>query len=159
MTKNRGESLRRKAAELKDTEMQDKLNAHLGQDMDLVAMDVKYHAPCVVAYLNKRLKAEIVSTNSEKSSAFTCLVEQLYNQLIVNKYVVCLSTIRDTYRTLLKERGLEGAESYRTSSLKRRLLDHFGDTLSFWPQQHGRYSSMFVRQLYQWEMPSEKLIS
>ena len=72
------------------------------------------------------------------------LVKQLYNQLIVNKSVVCLSTIRDTYRTLLQERGLEGAEGYRTSLLKRRLLDHFGDALSFWPQQHGRDSREYV---------------
>ena len=49
MTKNRGESLKRKAEELNDRQMHDKISAHLGQDMDLVAMDVKYHAPCVNA--------------------------------------------------------------------------------------------------------------
>ena len=55
MTKNRGESLKRKAEELNDRQMQDKISAHLGQDMDLVAVDVKYLAPCVNSYLKKRL--------------------------------------------------------------------------------------------------------
>jgi len=106
MTKNRGESLKRKAEELNDRQMHDKISAHLGQDMDLVAVDVKYLAPCVNSYLKKRLKDETIDTNSKnKNSAFMSLVKQLYNQLIVNKSVVCLSTIRDTYRTLLQERG------------------------------------------------------
>ena len=52
---NRGESLKRKAEELNDRHMHDKISAHLGQDMDLVAVDVKYLAPCVNSYLKKRL--------------------------------------------------------------------------------------------------------
>lgn len=145
MTSNRGESLKRKAKEINDSHMLDKLNAHLGEDMDLVAMDVQYHAPCVNAYMTKRQKAESVDIASKhKNNAFVSLTEQLYTQLIANKSVLCLSSIRDTYRTMLQEKGFEGAEGYRTSLLKKRLLDHFGDAISFWPQQYGRESREYV---------------
>ena len=138
MTSNRGHTLKRKAEELNDKHMLDKIGAHLGDNMDLVAMDVKYHAPCVNAYMKKRPKAEAIDIDSkDKNSVFVSLTEQLYTKLILNRSVVCLSTIHDTYRTLLQEKGVAGAEAYRTSLLKKRILDHFGDALSFCPQQHG----------------------
>jgi len=73
MTKNRGESLKRKAEELNDRQMHDKIGAHLGQDMDLVAVDVKYHPPCVNAYLKKTLGKTSLSGKMGRLSVLTKL--------------------------------------------------------------------------------------
>lgn len=136
--------------------MLDKLNAHLGEDMDLVAMDVQYHAPCVNAYMRKRQKAESVYIHSKhKNNAFVSLTEQLYIQLIVNKSLLCLSSICDTYRTMLQKENSEGAEGYRTSLLKNvcwttlAMLYHSGHS-----NMDEKAENMFVLPLYQLAMPS-----
>ena len=132
MTESRGQSLKRKAEELNDQHMLDKIQAYPGATVDLVAIDVRYHIPCINAYINKRPIAKATSTDScGKDDVFFSLVNELNDQLIGCKCVVYLSSIRDRYRKLLVEKGSVGAESYRGSVLKRRLQSQFGDSLTF----------------------------
>ena len=64
MTESRGQSLKRKAEELNDQHMLDKIQAYPGATVDLVAIDVRYHIPCINAYINKRPIAKATSTDS-----------------------------------------------------------------------------------------------
>ena len=95
MTQSCGQSLKRKPKVLNDTNVLDRIQAHPGATIDLVAINV-------LLYLSLK----------------NC------TQMTVNKCVMCLSAIRDRYRILLQEKGLKGGEMYRTTQLKKNDYRH-----------------------------------
>lgn len=123
---------------LDDKNMIARIQSYPGVAADLVAMDVQYHRPCMNTYLNTRIKAAVPSDEpNEKNDAFATLMREYQDMIFHHKSVVYLSGIRDRYRALLAEKGVENANTFRSSSLKKKLQAHFGDCLTFWPQPKG----------------------
>ena len=82
--------------------MFDKIGALLKDNVDLVAIDVRYHASCLNACMNKRSKpGSSDSDYKDKNSVFVPLTEELYTNLIFNRSVINLFSTCDVYRTLL----------------------------------------------------------
>ena len=102
MIQSRGQSLKRKADELNDIDMLNKIQAYPGASVGLVAIDVRYHMPCINAYISKRRKRQIANSDvKDKDATFVLLTEEFHTHMIVNKCVMCLSAICDRHRILL----------------------------------------------------------
>ena len=87
MTQSRGQSLKRKAEDLNDAHMLDRIHAHPGEDVDLTAIDVRYHMPCMNAYINKRCKKNSPPITMQKAKtmlSFHLLQNCIPNSLPIN---------------------------------------------------------------------------
>ena len=109
--------------------MLDIIQAYPGVAVDLVVIDVRYHMPCINAYINKWRKRQTANSDvKDRDDNFVSLTEELHTQMIVNKCVVYPSAIRDRCRILLQEKGLKSGEITVQCNRKKLLQVHFRDS-------------------------------
>ena len=108
---------------------------------DMVAFGYKYHNACMTKLLMKKeSKTEIKNENDEMHNAdihtetFTHLIDEITPTLIQSKCIYYLSQIRDRYQRLLQQNNENVDATYRSSCLKKRLQNHYGDSIQFIPQ-------------------------
>ena len=69
--------------------------------------------------------------------AFTRLVEQIDSKLFDESHGFRIKSLCDQYRSILKELGVSSADTYRTTSLKLKLEQHYGKLISVIGQSSG----------------------
>ena len=92
----------------------------------MVANDICYHTPC----MNKFKATRVTSGKSREQqlydTAFSDLVDELETPLFEESQGFLVKSLRDKYRTKLEELNVENAASYRSSSLKEKIAQHYG---------------------------------
>jgi hypothetical protein len=101
---------------------------------DLFAYDAKYHRSCYSHYISERnvnaAQRRGSTTLKSEDLAFDELVEYISGTVLSSKKTVTsLSSLRDQYVTYFNES--ERPDSVYSWGLKKRLINHFGDTLVF----------------------------
>ena len=93
----------------------------------IVAKEFYFHETCRCLELNK-LPEKGVST---KPTAFAKLKIYVQSNTIERGEIIKMNELIDIYKELISEHD-EKESFLRTSSLKQRLENHFGEKLSFW---------------------------
>ena len=78
----------------------------------------------------------------EYDKAFDKLLQEYHVDLIDRGKTIEMTTIVDRFKEILSEK-VEEAENYRSEKLKRRLIDHYGNGITF-QKQEGRNKSKLV---------------
>lgn len=115
-----------------DREMHLRILAHT----DFFAKDAKYHRTCYSEYISERNINAARRRNStsltDHDIAFTELCKDIEDTVLSKKTtVVFLSDLFDKYVQLLKARGIDDTEAYRSWKLKERLKNHYRDRIVF----------------------------
>ncbi|MES9879525.1 MAG: hypothetical protein ABW185_01435 [Sedimenticola sp.] len=108
------------------------------------SVKAKYHRGCWKKYQKASRGYTLVSTKNETVAAVANndKEQNSFNQLVLGidedvfrlGNVTDMSTLLNTYKTLLTENGFDGS-SYRTDKLKARLIKHYGTKLGFQTRQ------------------------
>ena len=97
------------------------------QGIDPIANEVHYHHVCYVRYV-KTKKTEAVPDPYE--NAFKVIAESVERTVITDHETMKMSKLREAYISALSSFGIN-APKYRTEKLKKRLIKHFGQDISF----------------------------
>lgn len=144
-TENRQQSLLSKAQSLQDHDLLLRIQGYTDDTIDMVASDICYHRTCINKYMAQRRKSD---TNTQDTSindptrqsydiAFNNFVANIHGPLFDDMCGYLLVTLRDMYREELKATGVPVWSTYRSSQLKKRLEDLFGNKIVFLPQTSG----------------------
>ena len=118
----------------------DILKRIVGAGHDMVANDIQYHKLCMDRFRNERIPSS--KTNENKYDiAFNRLVDELEPSLFKDFSAFLISSLRDKYRDILVELGIETATRYSLGKMKVKLQKHFGDRISI---LHDTKGSGFV---------------
>lgn len=107
--------------------------------MDLIAVDAKYHSACRASYVSKtNLKHQIYKERNKTDeckyeSAFQDLLSEI-NPGILGGKAYEMSFLVERYRMMLTLKGMKSSKSYRSEKLKKRLKNHFLDSIIFHKQ-------------------------
>lgn len=116
----------------------DDVMIHNIRDVDLIAIEAKYHSICRSSYVSKsnlkHFKDEDTEEECMYSLAFECLLEEI-NPGITSGRAYDMAFLLDRYKSILLENGSSSYNSYRSEKLKRRLKNHFLDSITFHKQQ------------------------
>lgn len=108
------------------------------RDVDLIAVEAKYHSICRASYVSKsnlkHFKEEDVEEECMYALAFECLLEEI-NPGITSGKAYDMAFLLDRYQSILLGKGISSYNSYRSEKLKRRLSNHFLDSIVFHKQQ------------------------
>lgn len=133
-TKTSQESIIQKA---KDLNRDDILLRLIGQRHDMIANDISYHLSCMNAFRAQRTPTVQQLKTNLYDIAFTRLVQQIDCMLFEEAQGFFIKSLRDRYRTILKEFGVKTADNYKSSRLKLKLEQHFGKRISIIRQSSG----------------------
>ena len=137
-TKDRQISLRQKARELDDDALLTRIQGYGDDSVDMIAYDVRYHRSCMNRYMSRRGPKFSISTMKDiHEETFKLLVQKISEPLLEGSTVFLLTTLRDIYRTMLKDKSVDNWANYRSSLMKSRLQSHFEDKIVFFPQTKG----------------------
>lgn len=153
-TEDRERGVRDKAIELDDEKMLCKLGGRVCC-ADLVARDFRYHSLCLSNYLLLKKTEDNEIKESTYDTAFKQLLksENFEEEIFQNEGVMCVNYLRNKFRNLLQEQGIETYSSYKSSRLTKRLTNMYGDNVTIFPQA-GASSLVCSKQL-----PAGKLFS
>ena len=109
------------------------------QGLDLIAAEVKYHSACRASYVSKsNLKNEVFK---EENPNEECIYDKSSKELlteidseITTGKVYEISCLLERYKEILSSNGIL-SQSYRSEKLKKRLINHFSDSVVFHKQQ------------------------
>ena len=143
-TGTRQKSLMDKASQLQDNHLLARIRRYDKKPIDMVANDVCYHMKCMNRYLTQRAPSSSRTNVGESDAipdpydeAFLTLVSQIDNALFSEMSGYLLSSLRDKYRHLLLENGVESPDSYPSRYLKKQLDNYYGSCITFLPQTSG----------------------
>ena len=109
----------------------------IGQEHDMVANGISYHAPCMNAFKATRIPTDKSVQQNMYDIAFNRLVLQLEVPLFEEKRGVLVKSVRDQYRAILLELGVKTADTYQSVKLKWKLQQRFGKGISILNQSCG----------------------
>lgn len=107
--------------------------------IDLIAAEAKYHSACRANYVSKsNLKYHSYKEESEDiecvySAAFDTFIQEINSGLSKGK-VYDMNYLLDGYREALRVKGVTSASNYRSSKLKKRIINYFSDAIVFQKQ-------------------------
>ena len=96
----------------------------------MVANDICYHTPCMNPFRATRVPTGKSCVQQLYDVAFSKLVEELDAPLFQHSQGFLIKKLRDRYRDNLNELSVENAENYRSSTLKEKLIQHYGTRIS-----------------------------
>ena len=109
------------------------------RDVDLIAVEAKYHSACRANYVSKsnlkflEFKEEGKEEEDVYVQAFDCLVDEVTPNISAGK-VYDMVSLLSKYQEILQGNGIETSSKYRREKLKRRLQHHFKDSIVFQKQ-------------------------
>ena len=109
---------------------QDVLHRLVGDGCDMVANDICYHVTCMNKFRATRVPTGKFHEHQPYDLAFSQLVADIDDPLFRQSKGFLIKKLRDKYRDNLKALGVENAENYRSSILKDRLVQYYGDRVS-----------------------------
>ena len=140
LTETAQSTLQKAAEVLKEQEMQFRIN-----DTDLIAYEAQYHSGCYQKYISKSKNMSQIPTKEgfdEYDKAFDKLLQEYHADLIDRGKAIEMTTILNRFKEILSEK-VEEAENYRSEKLKRHLINHYGNGITF-QKQEGRNKSELV---------------
>ena len=140
-TKDREDTILRKAKELDDFAMLHMIQGHGECCTDLIANDFRYHKSCLTLYL---LKSRPSSTEQDQpidseqrvdeyERAFKETVSKVEGKLLNENTVFFVSQLRDMVRQGLSDRQVNHAIQKSLNQLVRQLENYFGDKIIIVP--------------------------
>ncbi len=102
--------------------------------LDLVAKGIKYHKSCHKRYTDKQTLDRVrrpPQPISPHDSAFHDLKKYIKTELFEEMRVMRMAKLLIKFRQLLSDAGVE-CSKYRAEKLKRRMVKHYGQQLSYW---------------------------
>lgn len=134
-TKNREDSIRTKAKLLGREDILLRLEGH-GHDM--VANDICYHRECMAKFINEKVsKSGKSNQQALYDKAFDKLIDELEKPLLTESKGYMVRSLRDRFRSILKEDGVANPETFRSSQLKVKLCKYFGMKISIIQESGG----------------------
>ena len=144
MTYQAGEKLCNAADKRNDEDVKCRLG-----DYDLIAYEGKYHKTCYQTFTSpdhlsriKNMSRSDDDIGNQYSKAFSMLLVELDVGLLQSQNIYELTNIRDRYRQILSTLGVNG-QSYTSTRVKDRLLQHYGSLISF-HRPEAKVKSEFV---------------
>ena len=108
------------------------------QDVDLVAREAYYHESCRKELLRcPERHSERSDTHTKKkeahNEAFTHVCHYIEDSVISKAQVERVQLVRERYLAFMQENSPEHYNpEYPTQKLKKKLTDHFGESIKFW---------------------------
>ena len=123
--------------------------------LDVIASEAQYHNSCLATYVSKTnlgkfskpKEKKIASTSSERNEkevyndAFKKLTNSIESDLLQNGKAFLLSSLLDMFKSYLPEEYSN--TSFRSDSLRSKLLKHYGDRIAI-QSQYGQGKSSIV---------------
>ncbi|XP_030850316.1 uncharacterized protein LOC105440428 [Strongylocentrotus purpuratus] len=114
----------------------DILQRLIGQGHDTIANDITYHSTCMNKFKALRIHSGQPKLNPY-DVAFSRLVDELEAPLFHDPSGFLVESLRDRYRDILMELGVDKGNQYRATVLKQKLQDHYGSRISVLDQTKG----------------------
>lgn len=121
----------------RDLHRDDILLRLIGQGHDMIANDISYHLSCMNAFRATRIPTAGQFQTNLHDVAFTRLIDQVDDMLFAEAQGFFIKSLRDRYRSILKDLNVNNAETYRSTSLKLKLVQHYGKRISIIGQSTG----------------------
>ena len=104
-------------------------------DIDLIAVEAKYHHKCYQMYTSsdhlKRISKETaIDEESCYSKAFSLLLCEIHEALSIEHKVYRVTDIRDRYRHILSQLDVDG-KNYKSHKIKNRFIGQYGKMIVF----------------------------
>ncbi|XP_030833483.1 uncharacterized protein LOC105441519 [Strongylocentrotus purpuratus] len=114
----------------------DILQRLIGQGHDMIANDITYHSTCMNKFKALRIHSGQPKLNPY-DVAFSRLVDELEAPLFHDPSGFLVESLRDRYRDILMDLGVDKGNQYRATVLKQKLQDHYGSRISVLNQTKG----------------------
>ena len=114
--------------------------------LDLIAAEAKYHSPCRARYVSKsNLKHQVFKDGNPNeeciyNKSFKELLTEIDSEITAGK-VYEISCLLARYKEILSLNGIL-SQSYRSEKLKKRLINHFSDSVVFHKQRDPSKSEL-----------------
>lgn len=109
------------------------------QGVDLIAMEAKYHSACRTSYVSKsNIKHQTFKEeNEEEECVYAQALQELLEEIspgISSGKAYEMSYLLERFKAKLSMSGIASWSTYRSEKLKRRLKNHFSDSIVFHKQ-------------------------
>ncbi|XP_071847715.1 uncharacterized protein [Apostichopus japonicus] len=106
---------------------------------DLIAIEIRYHKSCYRNYFQESLASNIDSRAiPQYKEAFREIIKTVESSVIMQGEVLKMSKLNQMFINLVAEKGMTMTD-FRTERLKKNLMSHFGEQISFWrPKKRTR---------------------
>ena len=108
------------------------------QGVDLIAMEAKYHSACRASYVSKsNIKHQTFKEeNEEEECVYAQALQELLEEISpgISGKAYEMSYLLERFKAKLSMSGIASWNTYRSEKLKRRLKNHFSDSIVFHKQ-------------------------
>ena len=109
-----------------------------GPSHDIFAVDVYYHQSCYMKFALVPTKSNEGDDNEERlEDVMQSFYYKVKSRILRDKGAFLLNELLEDIEILSDEQGLSSPAIQHTSTLKMKLIQEFGESISFFP--HGRY--------------------